>query len=160
MEHAAPLSKKEFLSHLETIKVLETNDFETYSVVKDRETGQHYLHYSFMHIKLSEGGRRDDYEHFMPLSSDDVLGFLFGELPYRFPDHWKSTYYRSGTDDRLMPFDPSENHGLEKEAETELALLERLEEYKRQWEKAPDKEELTKNLFHHLDKLLKKEEDN
>lgn len=159
MEHAVPVSKKEFISRLETVKELERTDFETYSVVKDRETGQHYLHYSFMHIKLSEGGRRDDYEHFLPLDSDDVLSLLFGEHPFHFPDHWKSTYYRSGTDDRLMPFDPSENHDLQKEAETELALLERLEEYKRQWEESSDKDRLTKNLFHDLDDLLKKEKD-
>jgi hypothetical protein len=176
-----PISRREFRSRLETVKELEQTDFETYRIVKDRETGQHYLQYTFVHINLSEapfgdlgvasqgsssaqnrhdeGGRRDEHEHFLPLESDDVLGFLFGEQPYRFPENWRRPYLRSGTDDRLMPFDPSENHDLEKEAETERALLDKLIKYKQEWQSAGDKEQLTKKLFDDLDDLMKKPND-
>jgi hypothetical protein len=151
-----PSSKREFYARLETIKELEQTDFETYSLVKDRETGQHYLRYAFFHINLSEGGRRDEYDHFLPLQSDDVLGLLFGDEPYHFPEHWKRTYFRSGTDDRIMPFDPSENHDLEEAAETERAMLAKLLRYKQEWTTADDKERLTRELFRDLDDLMKK----
>jgi hypothetical protein len=141
------------------VKELEHTDFETYSIVKNQATGQHYLRYSFTHLNLFEGGRRDEYDHFLPLESDDVLGILFGDQPYRFPDHWRSPYLRSGTDERLMPFDPSENHDLKEAAEAERSLLAKLAQYKRQWQSADDKERLTRDLFHDLDDLLKKPEE-
>jgi flagellar biosynthesis/type III secretory pathway chaperone len=159
VELSFPQQKQEFLSRLETLKELEQTDFETYSLVKDRESGQHYLRYSFTHINLSEGGRRDEYHHFLPLQSDDVLGLMFGEQPYRFPDHWKTTYLRSGTDDRIMPFDPSENHDLEEAAKTEQAMLAKLLQYKQEWMETDDKERLTRQLFSELDELMKKPED-
>ncbi len=130
----------------------------TYSVVKDKETGQHYLHYSFTHINLSEG-RKDAYEHFLPLSSDDVLGVVFGEQPYIFPDHWLTPYYRSGTDDRLMSFDPRENHQLEDDAKTEQEILAKLQSYKQAWQETSDPEELTRKLMGEIDRMLKKQGD-
>ncbi|USG63758.1 hypothetical protein NDK47_16450 [Brevibacillus ruminantium] len=160
MDHSLhPLDKRQFLSDLETVKELEQTDFETYSIVKNRETGQHYLRYSFSHINLSEGGRRDDFDHFLPLESDDVLAFMFGEQPYHFPEHWHSAYLRTGTDERLMPFDPSENHHLEKDAEAELALFAKLQQFKQQWDHAKDKESLTRDLFRELDQIIKKADD-
>ncbi|MGN7468710.1 hypothetical protein [Brevibacillus sp. SAFN-007a] len=156
--------KDEFLSCIETVKVLETSEFETYSIVKHTATGDHYLRYFLSHINLSEGGRRDDYDHFLPIDSDDVLGLLFGEQPYRFPDNWRSPYLRSGNDNRLIPFDPSENYDLEEEAAAELAMVEQLELYKQQWMNAEnmsaeEKEKLTKQYFAELDKILKKTEE-
>ncbi|MGZ0052987.1 hypothetical protein [Brevibacillus gelatini] len=156
--------KDEFLSCIETVKELESSDFETYSIVKHTETGEHYLRYFLSHINLSEGGRRDDYDHFLPLDSDDVLALMFGEQPYRFPENWRSPYLRSGNDNRLIPFDPSENYNLEKEAAAELAMVERLELYKQQWMNAEnlsaeEKEELTRQYFAELDKILKKAEE-
>nr|WP_204516797.1 hypothetical protein [Brevibacillus fulvus] len=139
--------------------MLETTDFETYSIVKDKESGQHYLRYSFFHIQVSAGGTRFDYEQFLPLEADDVLGLVFGEQPYRFPDHWRSVYYRSGTDGRLMLFDPSENHDLEKAAAAERDMLEKLLEYKQRWQAAEQREELTKQLFADLDEIMKKTDD-
>jgi hypothetical protein len=159
VDQLVPCNRQEFLSRLETVKELEHTDFETYSIVKNQATGQHYLRYSFTHVNLFEGGRRDEYDHFLPLESDDVLGILFGDQPYRFPDHWRSPYLRSGTDERLMPFDPSENHDLKEAAEAERSLLTKLAEYKRQWQSADDKERLTRDLFHDLDDLLKKPEE-
>ncbi|WP_243014727.1 hypothetical protein [Brevibacillus borstelensis] len=159
MDPLHPCDKHEFLSRIETVKELEQTDFETYSVVKDSENGQHYLRYSFTHINLSEGGRRDEFDHFLPLESDDVLAILFGEQAYQFPDNWKTAYLRSGTDERLMPFDPSENHDLEKDAEAELALLKKLQQFKQRWNAAEDKESLTRDLFRDLDAIIKKADD-
>ncbi|EJL41263.1 hypothetical protein BAG01nite_15010 [Brevibacillus agri] len=156
--------KDEFLSCIETIKELESSEFESYSIVKHTETGEHYLRYFLSHINLSEGGRRDNYDHFLPIDSDDVLGLMFGEQPYRFPENWRSPYLRSGNDNRLIPFDPSENYDLDEEAAAELAMVEQLELYKQQWMNAEtmsaeEKEKLTKQYFAELDKILKKAEE-
>lgn len=156
--------KDEFLSALETIKALEQSDFETYSIVKNRETGEHFLRYALSHINLSEGGRREHYDHFLPLESDDVLGLIFGEQSYRFPDFWRSPYLRSGNDNRLIPFDPTENYDLEEDAAAELAMLKELEQFKAQWLhaenlSAEDKEKMTQEYFAQLDKILRKPEE-
>jgi hypothetical protein len=158
VEPVTPVRKDEFMERLETVKQLADSDFETYAVVKDRKSGQHYLHYAFRHINLSEGGRRDEYDHFLPLSSDDVLGILFGEQPYRFPDHWRTPYLRSGNDNRLMPFDPRENHDLDDDARTEQEVFAKLLAYKEAWRESDDPETLTRRLLGEIDRLLKKEE--
>ncbi len=155
MDQAYPTQKSVFMARLETVKLLAHTEFDTYAVVKDTATNQHFLHYTLVHINLSEGGRRDVYEHFMPLTSDDVLALLFGEQPYCYPEHWTREFLRSGNDDRLIPFDPSENLDLEQAARDELALLERLARYKAEWNKSPDKEQLTRQLFHDLEKRQK-----
>lgn len=164
MDSLLPREKDEFLSCLETIKELEKTEFETYSIVKNAETGEHFLRYFLSHINLSEGGRRDDYDHLLPIDSDDVLALMFGEQPYCFPDHWRSAYLRSGNDNRLIPFDPSENYDLEEDAAAELAMLEQLEKFKQQWTasegmSAEEKEKLTKEYFASLDEILKKSEE-
>lgn len=165
MDPLLPREKDEFLASLETVKELEQSDFETYSIVKNTETGDHYLRYFLSHINLSEGGRRDDYDHFLPIGSDDVLGFIFGEQNYRFPDHWRSPYLRSGNDNRLIPFDPTENYDLDEDAAAaELAMLEKLEQFKAQWMNseelsAEEKEKLTREYFRQLDEILKKPEE-
>ncbi|WP_235615823.1 hypothetical protein [Brevibacillus reuszeri] len=160
MDSLLPRDKDEFISCLETLKELEKSEFETYSIVKNPETGEHYLRYFLSHINLSEGGRRDDYDHFLPIDSDDVLGYMFGEQAYRFPENWRSSYLRSGNDNRLIPFDPSENYDLEEEAAAELAMLEQLEQFKQQWAdsenlSAEEREKLTKEYFAALEKILK-----
>lgn len=154
MEAREQLAKSEFIDKLDKIKELQASESETYTIAKDRESGQHYLWYSLFHMNLSEG-RNDHFEHFLPLDSDDVLGLMFGEQPFRFPADWKAPYLRTGTDDRLMWFDPTENFNLEQAAEEEHALLDRLLAYKRQFEHANDKDELTRKLFNDLDDLKK-----
>jgi len=155
-----PCDKDAFISALETVKILEQNDFETYSVVKHRETNQHYLRYFFSHLNLMAGGRWDEYEHFLPLQTDDVLGFIFGEMPYRFPENWRSPYLRSGNDNRLIPFDPSENYDLEEEAQAERAMLAELEQFKKRMSdpglSQEERERLTREYFQQLDKILQK----
>ncbi len=151
------MSRQAFESRLETVKPLKETEFEQYAIVKDRESGQHYLRYSFFHISLAEGGRRDDYDYYLPLASDDVLGIVVGEQPYEYPEHWTSVYWRSGRDDRLMPFDPADMADLKEDAAEEQALLEALARYKREWLAANDKEALTQQFFAELDKRFKKQ---
>jgi len=161
MESQMPsaIDREEFVRGLETVKELESSELESYVIVKDQASGQHYLHYQIVHIALAEGGKRVKYDHFLPLDSDDVLAILFGEQAYQFPEHWRTPYLRSGTDHRLMPFDPSGNHDLEKEAQQERDLLAKLQAYKQAWLESTDKEKLTRDLFADLDQILKKEDE-
>jgi len=148
-----PRDKDEFLDCLETVKVLEQSEFETYSIVKHTETQQHYLRYFLIHIKWMEGGQRDEYDHFLPIDSDDVLGYLFGEQPFQFPDNWRRPYLRSGNDNRLIPFDPTENY--------DLAELENFKQQMLNAENlsAEEREALTRDYFAKLDQILKKPEE-
>jgi len=155
-EHARFFLRDAFMAKLDTVNKLEENDFERYQIVKDLETGQHYLHYTLEILRLSEGGYKDQYDYFLPLQSDDVLGIVLGEQPYSFPDHWKETYLRSGLDNRLMWFDPKENFESFADAEEEQSLIESLRRFKSEWEHAADKEALTKKLFDELGAQRKK----
>lgn len=149
-------SRAAMLASIETVKELHKTDFETYRLVKDKSTSQHYVHYSFFHIKLSEGGIREEYDYFLPLDENDVLSIVLGEQPYLYPDHWKTTYLRSGTDDRLVPFHLDVEDELQKDIEEEMAILEALQRYKQAFENAENKDALTKDLFSELDANRKK----
>jgi hypothetical protein len=165
VETLLPQEKDAFVSALETIKILEQNEFETYSIVKHRETQEHFLRYFLVHINLMEGGRRNEHDHFLPLDSDDVLGLMFGEeKTYHFPHNWRSPYLRTGNDNRIIPFDPTQNYELEEEARAELAMLEELEQYKERMMNtegmsAEERERLTREYFEKLDEILKKPEE-
>ena len=152
----AYISRSALLASIEVVKELGQTDFETYSIVKEKDSSQHFLHYSFFHIKLAEGGIREDYDYFLPLDADDVLALILGEQPYQFPENWKKTYLRSGTDDRLYPFDPAPVDELEREKEEELGILEALTRYKSMFENATDKDALTQEFFKELEANRKK----
>lgn len=149
-------SRSALLGSIEVVKELGHTDFETYQIVKEKHSGQHFLHYSFFHIKFSEGGIREDYDYFLPLAEDDVLAFVLGEQPYQFPEHWTKTYLRSGNDDRLFPFDPGNTNDLEREKEEELGILEALTRYKSMFDNAADKDALTRDFFKELEANRKK----
>lgn len=155
-KHPAYADKDTFLAQLETIKEWQHSDFETYSLVKRRDTGEHFLRYSFFHIALAEGGNREDYDYFLPLDHDDVLSVLFEEQTFIYPDDWTSVYWRSGRDNRLFLFDPRENFSLEEAIAEEQQILQSLQRYKQAWAEASDKEALTKQLFKELEQQRKR----
>ncbi|MBO8163231.1 MAG: hypothetical protein H0Z34_05820 [Brevibacillus sp.] len=152
-------NRREFLARLEVVKPLRQTDFETYQIVRERGSERHYLMYSFYHISLAEGGRRDEYQYFLPLDHDDVLAIVLGEQPYEYPEHWRSRYYRTGTDDRILPFEPDGKTDLEAEQEEERQLLEALRRYKQEWERTEDKEALTKKLFDEVAAIQRQRKD-
>ncbi|QOT00857.1 hypothetical protein JNUCC42_09415 [Brevibacterium sp. JNUCC-42] len=146
-----------FQASLIQVKILEETDWETYTVVKQYENEQHYLHYQTRHLDLMAGGSMETYEFYLPLSADQVMGLLFGEEPYHYPEHWRTTYWRTGQDERLLPFDPTENFLNVEEAEAERTLLDSLRQYKQQFDSATDKEALTKYFFEQWDQQKKKQ---
>ncbi|OAJ76120.1 hypothetical protein AYJ08_20190 [Brevibacillus sp. SKDU10] len=144
-----------FQGPLIPVKVLEETDFEIYTVVKHHESEQHYLHYQTCHLDLMAGGNHETYEFYLPLSTDQVVGLLFGEEAYHYPECWRTAYWRTGKDDRLLAFDPTENFLNEEEARAERALLDSLRQYKQLFASAADKEALTKYYFPQWDQQKK-----
>ncbi|WP_126427676.1 hypothetical protein [Brevibacillus marinus] len=145
--------KQTFLASLEVVKTLKETDFERYQIVKERGTERHYLMYAFFPINFSESGRRDEYHFFLPLATDDVLAIVLGEQPYEYPQHWKRLYYRTGTDQRILPFDPSEHVAEDADEREGREIIDALLQYKQAWQHADDKEALTKQLFSRLAKI-------
>ncbi len=83
---------------------------EHYRVVKDQETGEHYLHYAYVHIDVAGQGTEEWYHQLMPIDSDDVLGIIFGEQNYTYPEQWTRPFLRNGPDGVYIWFDPSAMH--------------------------------------------------
>lgn len=98
---------------IESVKTLQADENELYEIVKDRETGDHYLHYSYRHLHVADG-TEETFHQLLPLDSDDVLSYVFGEQSYRYPDHWTRAFLRNGPDGSYVWFDPSE---LQEEAD-------------------------------------------
>lgn len=153
------LDKQTFLDSLEDVKVLKQNEFETYKIVKQLDTNQHYLQYSLIHIALAEGGRRDEQFYFLPLASDDVLAIVLGEQPYEYPEHWTQLYYRTGLDERILPVDPRDNFLQDVDEQEANEIVDALLRYKQAWADADDKEALTKRLFSQLAEIERRHAD-
>ena len=96
---------------LETIRPLKEDELELYEIAKDTETGEHYLHYSYLHRNIGAIGTGVDadevFHQLMPLESDDVLALLFADEPYMYPEHWKRAFLRNGPEGDYVWFDPS-----------------------------------------------------
>src|SRR5690606_18677291 len=60
----------------------------------------------FFANNLSGQGEREEYHHFLPIGSDDILGLLFENEPYIYPEYWKKAYLRNGPEGTYVWFDP------------------------------------------------------
>lgn len=104
------------------VRSLQDGELEQYRVVKDEETGEHYLHYRYIHRDVAAGGAESAYHQLMPLETDDVLGVMFGGQPYQYPEAWRKPYLRNGPDEQYVWFDPTPALEAE-EAEREAARI-------------------------------------
>lgn len=95
---------------LQTVKEIAKDDKDTelYEIVKDSATGEHYLHYAYMHLSVAEG-TEESFHQLLPLDNDDVLAVMFGEQGYAYPDHWRRPFLRNGPNGTYVWFDPSDN---------------------------------------------------
>ncbi|GFR37783.1 hypothetical protein PRECH8_10790 [Insulibacter thermoxylanivorax] len=136
---------------LENIQELLTGDLEQYEIVRDRETGEHYLHYVYLHVDLSGSGEGEYYHQLLPLETDDVLAMVLGEQDYTYPDNWLRPYLRNGPEDKYVWFDPE---GMEDTAEQERIageLRRTLQEFKK---RGKYDEDSVRQMLDTLDKLL------
>jgi hypothetical protein len=92
---------------LKTVRELRSTGLELYEIAKDLDTGEHYLHYAYVHRNLTDpAGGEETFHHLLPLTSDDVLGLLFGGEPYDYPEHWQRSFLRNGPEGFYVWFDP------------------------------------------------------
>lgn len=118
---------------LETVKPLKEDELELYEIAKDKATGEHYLHYAYLHRNLAAAGpgsgQEEIFHHLMPLGSDDVLGILFSGAPYAYPEHWSKPFLRNGPEGDYVWFDPTyadeeaRHEAIGKEIEEQLRLF-------------------------------------
>ncbi len=100
------VTDKMLAARLETVKVLDEKENDVYSVEKDKETGEHYLHYAVRHLNLAAGGAEEMYHHWMPIGHDDVIALALGAPEYTYPEHWLRPYLRNGPGGGYVWYDP------------------------------------------------------
>jgi hypothetical protein len=142
---------------IKTVRTLKQDKLELYEIAKDEETGEHYLHYAYVHRNIAAigpgAGAEEEFHHLMPLESDDVLGYLFSEQPYSYPEHWHRAYLRNGPEGEYVWFDPGY---IEEHDENEAlghSIVEELMKYKQSGERSEETlRKLLESLDEHKDK--------
>ncbi|WJH34866.1 hypothetical protein N6H14_01435 [Paenibacillus sp. CC-CFT747] len=116
---------------LETVRELKAGALESYEVMKDKGTGEHYLVYRYIHRDIAQGGEEENYHHLMPVDSDEVLSLLFGEQSYRYPEQWTKPYLRNGGQgDAYVWFDPANVESYDKYEQLGHEVMKKLAEFK------------------------------
>lgn len=122
------ISSELLQERLEPVRVLREDELELYEISKDRETGEHYLHYAYIHRNVAAAGpgagETESFHHLLPISSDEVLGLLFNDDAYAYPEHWHKPFLRNGPDGSYVWFDP----GYVDEQEASEALAQQIAE--------------------------------
>ncbi|WP_127584488.1 hypothetical protein [Paenibacillus koleovorans] len=148
------VSQDTLQERIEMIKALNGSENELYEIVKDRETGDHYLHYSYRHLHVGDGNE-EFFHQLLPLDSDDVLAVMFGEQLYTYPEHWSKPFLRNGPDGTYVWFDPGE---LEPEAEQERRAEEAFGMLKAFKSKGRSDEQSVRELLERIEKKLSGED--
>jgi hypothetical protein len=146
------VSQDELSRRLEPVKVLVEDDAQLYRLVKDIETGEHYLHYAVFHLNVAGGGAEEEYHHLLPLEHDDVIALALGAPLFEYPQQWNRDYLRNGPHGGFVWYDPSgavdDEHNY---AETEAYIREQLINFRKQGAQG---EEEVKRLLEEMDKRL------
>jgi hypothetical protein len=146
------VSDEMLAARLETVKSLAEQENEAYELVKDAETGEHYLHYAVRHLNVAAGGAEEHYHHLMPLEQDDVIVLALGAEEYLYPAYWNRPYLRNGPAGGYVWYDPS-GAGDHPERYDALAaqIRERLEAFHREGRGG---EEEIRRLMEEMGRLL------
>lgn len=151
LKNSEKVSHVELEERLQTVKTIRSEDTESYEVMKDSKTGEHYLMYHYIHLNVTEGGHQETYFHFMPVEHDDVIAIVLGEQPYDYPQHWKQPYLRnSSDDDSYVWFDPRFSESYEHYEEVGQQISDKLLRFKQQGKLDP---ESIRKLMDELDSL-------
>ncbi|MCD9020978.1 hypothetical protein [Cohnella silvisoli] len=146
------VSQDELTRRMEPIKALKEDVNELYRLVKDTETGEHYLHYAVFHLNVAGGGAEEEYHHLLPLEHDDVIALALGAPLFQYPGEWNCAYLRNGPDGGFVWYDPSGVSDNElKYAETEAYIREQLLAFRKS---GAHGEEEVKRLLEEMDKHL------
>lgn len=138
---------------IELIHELEDSDTEAYRIVKDRLTGEHYLHYFYIQINISGGGEEEAYHQLMPLEHDDVLELIFDQPSFHYPEAWSDRFLRNGPDGHYVWFDPKATEDYEASLQLAKEIQRKMEQFKASGQFDA---ESTEKLMQELDELKKK----
>lgn len=146
------VSQDELSRRLLPVKDLAQDATQLYRLVKDSETGDHYLHYGVFHLNIAGGGVEEEYHHLLPLEHDDVIALALEAPLFEYPKQWNKPYLRNGPHGGFVWYDPSgvidDEQGF---ADTEAYIKEQLNAFRRQGEHS---EEAVKRFLDEMDKHL------
>jgi hypothetical protein len=146
------VAQDELIRRMEPVKVIKEESTELYRIIKDSETGEHYLHYAVFHIHVAGGGAEEEYHHLLPLEHDDVIAMALGADFPKYPDQWDRPYLRNGPDGGFVWYDPCGATGEEERyAETEAYIRDQLLAFRRHGKHG---EEEVRRLFEAMDSHL------
>lgn len=132
LSHIRLVSEELLASRLEQVKTVREDDNECYRLVKDTDTGEHYLHFASRHLNLSGGLSEEHYHHLMPIDHDDVISFALGAEAPSYPEQWERPFLRNGPHGGYVWYDPGGSAVDETAYEKATAeLREKLLEMKR-----------------------------
>ncbi len=137
-------------NRIEVIKSLRETDLESYHIVKDTITGEHYIHFVYMHIDVKSSGEIELFHQFLPIENDDVLGLLFNNEPYEYPEHWHHSFLRGGPDEGYIWFDPSMKNDYEEMEAIAQEMAQRIKSFK---ERGAFDQDSVKKLLDDVDRL-------
>lgn len=123
----------------ERVQTLSETENESYQLVKDRLTGEHYLMYVC-----------GDVRHLMPLEYDDVISMALGEQDYQYPEHWNKPFLRTGDHSYFVWFDPVGAEELEESEWLAEQIRARLAAFKQKGKVDLDE---TRKFLEELDQL-------
>lgn len=149
------ISAETIATRIISVKELLQTELDLYEVSKDSETGEHYLHYAYMHRDFSNTGEPESFHYLMPIENDDVLGMIFGEQGYAYPEHWKSSFLRNGPEGFYIWFDPSHEAQQTEDEAIAADLLQKLRAFHDQGNVDP---EAVRKLLEEMDETRKKDE--
>lgn len=148
------VSQEELTRRMMPVKILREESTELYRVMKDEETGEHYLHYAVFHLNIAGGGIEEEYHHLLPLEHDDVIALALGAPVMEYPQQWNQPYLRNGPHGGFVWYDPAGAAEVDDEqsyAETEAYVREQLLAFRREGSYG---EEKIKQLFESMEKRL------
>ncbi|MFD0697093.1 hypothetical protein ACFQZT_23765 [Paenibacillus sp. GCM10027628] len=155
LQHQQKIAAETLESRIITVKGLHQTELESYEVAKDQETGEHYLHYAYMHRDFTNTGEPETFHHLLPIDSDDVLGLVFGEQAFEFPANWNKPFLRNGPEGFYIWFDPAHEVEHQKDEAIAADLMQKLQMFREQGTVDPDS---VRKLLEELDETRKKEE--
>ncbi|ANE47804.1 hypothetical protein SY83_17620 [Paenibacillus swuensis] len=140
----------EITARVISVQTLAESEYEFYEIDKDTETGEHYLHFAYLHKEASSAFTEEFYHQLMPLGHDDVIAVVMGEQLYTYPVYWNRTFLRNGPEGHYVWFNPAgteDRSGLERSG---LEAQQRLHAFKLRGDTDPESVE---KLMRELDKL-------
>jgi hypothetical protein len=154
LQNLKKVSSELLEQRLETVRELSRSETELYEIAKDRLTGEHYLHYSYLHRNLADTGAEEVFHQLLPLETDDVLAVLFGEQPYKYPHHWHKPFLRNGPEGFYVWFDPGYLDEHQQSEEIGKQLKAKLQQFKA---RGKIDEEAVRKLLEELDRTRNQE---